>query len=152
MVNRLLRKYATNQAIAENGAAILRYVQLSYVNPQHYANELIVKSCKVAEVFDERTLNDMSIEIVDASIMHSLRKYCRTNPHEILMDIALQAESLLYILKGSGNNVTGIYPNVTPANPCTRKPYNRRSVASAVTTEKKSTLIQRTQRSSSSLQ
>lgn len=39
-VNYLLRKYATDQAIAENDAAILRYMQPSSMTPQQFADDL----------------------------------------------------------------------------------------------------------------
>lgn len=60
----------------------------SGMTPQQYANDLIAKLCKVADVYDESTLNDVFIEGVDASIQQSLRNFRVTNPHSDLTDIA----------------------------------------------------------------
>lgn len=57
-----------DQAIPKYEAAILRYMQLANMTLQRYAEDLISKSCKVADLYDEGTLNDVFIERVDASI------------------------------------------------------------------------------------
>lgn len=49
-VNYHLKKYATDQAIGGNDAEILRYTQPSGMTPLQYANDLIGKSCRVADV------------------------------------------------------------------------------------------------------
>lgn len=48
VVNYLFKKISTDQAIAENDAAILRYMQPSGMTQQQYADDLVVKSCKSA--------------------------------------------------------------------------------------------------------
>lgn len=53
VVNYLLRKCATGQKIAEYDAEILRYMQPANMNPKKYADDLVVKSCKVADVLRE---------------------------------------------------------------------------------------------------
>lgn len=48
--------------------------------PQQYADYRIAKSCKIADIYDESTLNETSIEEVDASIQHSFCNYWATYP------------------------------------------------------------------------
>lgn len=67
VVNYLFKKYATDRATAKNDAAILRYAPSPKLSPQQYVDKLIAKSCKVADIYDEGTLNDVLIEGVDAS-------------------------------------------------------------------------------------
>lgn len=75
VVNYLLKKFVTDQAFVEYDATILRYMQPTNMTSQQIADDLIAKSCKVADVYEQSTLNDVSIEGVDASIRHSLREY-----------------------------------------------------------------------------
>lgn len=97
----LLKKYVTDQAIVEYDAAILRYMQSSNVTRQQYPNDLIAKSCEVADVYDEATLKDVFIEGVDASVRRIHRHYWAQDSQADLTDIAFQAESLFYIQKGT---------------------------------------------------
>lgn len=46
----LLKKYATNQEIAEYDAASLHYMQPTHMTPQQYACDSVAKSCKVVDV------------------------------------------------------------------------------------------------------
>lgn len=71
----LFKNNATDQAIAEYDATILRYVQLKNMTPQQFADDLIAKRYKVATVNDKSTLNNVIIEGVDASIRNSSRNY-----------------------------------------------------------------------------
>lgn len=96
-MNYQLKKYATDQVNAENDATILHYVQPFNMTPQQNADGLIAKSWKVADVYDERTLSDVFIESIDASIRHNLRNYWARNSQTFLSDIAFQEESLLSI-------------------------------------------------------
>lgn len=49
------------------------YMQPANMTPQSYADDLVAKSSKVADVFYEETLKDIFTENVDASISHSFR-------------------------------------------------------------------------------
>lgn len=72
----LLMKYAGNLVMAENDKAILRYVQPPNMTPQQNADDLISKSCNVADVYDMSTLNVEFIEDVNASSRHGLCYCC----------------------------------------------------------------------------
>lgn len=73
LVNYFLKKYVTDQAIVEYDVAIFRYMQPAHMTLQQYAEDLVAKSYKVADVCDEGTLEDVFIESGDASILHSIR-------------------------------------------------------------------------------
>lgn len=98
----IVKNLATDQAIAENDAAILRNVQRPNTAPQQNADDLIDKFCKVADANDVSTHNNVLIEGVDMSISHSLRIYCATNKQEYLTNIAFPAESLFANSEGIG--------------------------------------------------
>lgn len=70
---------------------------------QQFADYLIAKFCKAANVHDVSTLNDAFIESVGASIRHSLHDYWASLPYADLPDIAFHAASLLAIQKGTRN-------------------------------------------------
>lgn len=53
----------------------MRYVEPAKKTLQYFADNLIAKLCKVANAWEERTMIDVFIEGVDASIRHSLPKY-----------------------------------------------------------------------------
>lgn len=55
----LFKKIATDQAIIEFDAAILWYMQPLNMTPQQYADGLVAKSFKVANIYDEGSLNDV---------------------------------------------------------------------------------------------
>lgn len=80
MVKYTLKKYATDQGIAEYDAAIFHYMQPDKTTHQQYANDLVAKYCKVAHVYDKGTLKDVFVEGVDASIRHSLRHFWAQDP------------------------------------------------------------------------
>lgn len=69
----ILTKYATHQANTDYDATFLRYMDPASIAPQHYAQDLIAKLQKVADVYDRDTLVDVFIENVDQSIRHSLK-------------------------------------------------------------------------------
>lgn len=77
--------HASNQAIAEFDAAILRNAQLTKMISQQIADNLIEQSCKVADEYDGNKLNDVAIEDAYVSIRHSLRKYWSPAPLQILL-------------------------------------------------------------------
>lgn len=53
-VNYLLKNYATDEGITKYDAKILRYVQPTNATLQLYTVDLVAKSCKAADVYDER--------------------------------------------------------------------------------------------------
>lgn len=61
------------QVIVEFDIAILRYMQPDNTTPHQYVGDLVSKSCKVADVYDEGTLDDVFIEKMDSSFQHRLR-------------------------------------------------------------------------------
>lgn len=52
-VKYLLKNYAAARALTEFNAAILNYMQPPNMTPQKYADDVIPKSCKVADLYDE---------------------------------------------------------------------------------------------------
>lgn len=68
VVSYLLKKFATDQAIAEFVVAILRYMQQTTMKLQQYADYLLATSCKVAVKIDEGTLIVIFREDGDPSI------------------------------------------------------------------------------------
>lgn len=92
MVKYLSKKNAADQAIAEYDTTFLRYLQQANITPQQYDDDLIANSCKVANVYNEGTLNDLFIKEVDQSISHSLQNCCAANPGVDLSDIDFQAD------------------------------------------------------------
>lgn len=75
VVNYVLKKFANDKAIAEIDCTILRFSQPTSMTPMQYADDLYAKSSKVADAYEELTLNNIFIEEVDSSICHSLREY-----------------------------------------------------------------------------
>lgn len=63
VINYLLRKYEIGKAIAEKNAMILLYVKSHYMTPQQYAEALIGKYLKFADMNDEGNLNDFSSKV-----------------------------------------------------------------------------------------
>lgn len=49
-VNYLLPNYSVEQAIAKFNDAILRYTSVANAAPQHYADDLVAKSCNIADI------------------------------------------------------------------------------------------------------
>lgn len=92
VINYLLKKFANNEVKAEMDSKILRYSEQAYMTFMRYADDLHGKSCKVANVFDESTLNYIFIESVNPSVFQSLRKYWATHPQADVTDIFFQAQ------------------------------------------------------------
>lgn len=70
----------------------MRYSQPSNMTPQKYIDDWIAKPCKVADVYDEGTLNNVFIGGDDESRKYTLRNYWAINSQEDLTDIEFQAE------------------------------------------------------------
>lgn len=83
------------------GSTILRYTQPASMTPMQFADDLYAKSCKVANTYEEATLNDVFIEGVGSFICHSLREFWDTHQHADVIDIAFKAQALVAIQKGS---------------------------------------------------
>lgn len=66
VVNVLLKKLATDQAIADFNATIFRYAQQANMTAQQYANVSCAKSCPVADVYYEGIHNNVFIEGIDS--------------------------------------------------------------------------------------
>lgn len=71
-MNYLFKKFASDKEISKMNAAVLRYIQLDSLPPMQYADDLDAKSCKIADAYNDSTLNDIFIEGVDFSICNSL--------------------------------------------------------------------------------
>lgn len=65
MINYFLKEIAEKQAIAGYDAWILEYMQQSSMTLQQNADDIIAKSCRVANVYDECKQNNVFIEDVD---------------------------------------------------------------------------------------
>lgn len=70
-----MKKYVTDQAISEYDVAWLCFVQPTSMTPRKVADDLFVKSWKIADVYDKSTPNDGFIEGFDTFIGHNLRSY-----------------------------------------------------------------------------
>lgn len=90
VVTYLLKKYATDQPMVKNDAAILWYVQPPNMTAQQFPDNSITRSSKVADVYNESTLNDVFNKSVDASFRHSLRNFWATSSQTDLTIIAFQ--------------------------------------------------------------
>lgn len=97
----LLKKFTNGQAIAGLDFSISRHSQASSTNTMQYAENLYAKSCKVADVYDESTLNGILVCGVDSAICHCLSNYWVSKPEANLTNIAFKALLLLAIQKGS---------------------------------------------------
>lgn len=146
MVNYLLKKYKTDQAIAENDIAVVRYVQPLNMTSLQYVDDLITKSCTVADVYGEVTLNDIFFEGVAASIRHGLPNYWASNAQDELTDIAFQVESLFPIWSCSGKTPTSNHLNSNPEKLYTLKALKSPNVASNANTERTSVPTWKTRR------
>lgn len=96
-VDYLLKKSSNDQATAEMNFKFVSHTQPTNMTLMQYADAFSAKSCKVADVYDESTLNNISIEKVVSSICNSLRKYWVFSPQTGLSNIALKEQSLLAI-------------------------------------------------------
>lgn len=74
IVNYFLTKFDSDRRNAKTVSAVLRCTQPASMFSMLYADDLYANSCKVADIYDETTVNHIFIERVDSSIFHSLRK------------------------------------------------------------------------------
>lgn len=63
VVNYFRGKLATDQAIPEYDASILKYLQLLSVTPRQYADNIFSNSSRVADVNEKSMLNDAFVEM-----------------------------------------------------------------------------------------
>lgn len=91
-------------------------MQQSNMTLQRYGDDLIAKSCIVADEYETRTFNDVFMEGVDTPIRHSLGHYRPQDRLADLTDSALQSESHPYFRKGAPGT---LYNNPSNANTCT---------------------------------
>lgn len=98
-VNFLLEKYKTDQATAESNELIMRYAPLVNKAPQQCADDFIAKACKIADLYDESTVNVVFIGCFDASVGQNLPNHWAKSSKAVSTDISFQTESLLYIQK-----------------------------------------------------
>lgn len=101
VVNYLVKKFANDRAFVKITSAILHYAQPTSMTAMRYVDDLYAKFCKVADVYDDSTLNVILIKGIDFSISRSLRKYCATKPQANSTSIAFKATSLVAIQKES---------------------------------------------------
>lgn len=73
-VNFLLRKYATNEAIAGIESKITRFVQPSGMSLSQCAKELVPNTLRCDDVYDEHGCSKIFIKSLDALIRYSRRK------------------------------------------------------------------------------
>lgn len=59
--------------VTEYDASIVRYMKPLGLTPHQYADCIIATSCKVADLYDKSTLNDVSIQMVNSSFRRNLR-------------------------------------------------------------------------------
>lgn len=72
------------------------------MTPHRYVDNLVAKSCKRADVYDEGTLNYVFIEGVDLSGLHRLKPLWAAKLQVNFTDILFLVESLPLIQKGAG--------------------------------------------------
>lgn len=82
MVKYMHKKYATDRVIAETDAADLRYVHPNIITPKQYTGDLLAKSCKVGDVYDEGTPYKILIKDRDIFITRDWRNCWATNPRQ----------------------------------------------------------------------
>lgn len=71
-VHHYLTKLATGQSIAKVDAVIIHSMQLWHITPLQCVNGLAAKSCKVADVYDDATLNEVFLYEIDVSTRQSM--------------------------------------------------------------------------------
>lgn len=74
VVNYFRKKFLNDQAMAKMIFKVLRSIYSARTTPLYYTSDIFATSCKVADVYDEITLNNSSINCDNPFISHSLRK------------------------------------------------------------------------------
>lgn len=103
VVDFILRKYPSDRASAEFDAAWLQYKLTAKMTPHQYAESILIKSGKVDNVWDKRTLDNASREELDFLTCRSFSNYWAQNPRSNTEHNTFIADSLLSI-----ENVGGI--------------------------------------------
>lgn len=82
---------------------ILLYTKPANMTSMQYADDLYVKSYKVANIYGNATINNIFIDGDDSSICHSysLRKYWATHPHVDVTNTAFKVQPPLAIPNGT---------------------------------------------------
>lgn len=74
VANVLLKKYETNEIIAETETSITRFAQLSNMMSFHNAEKLVIKTLRCGNVNEENALNEITVENLDVTILYSIRE------------------------------------------------------------------------------
>lgn len=80
VLNYLLKKFENGQTIDEMDSQNLSYIQPTHLTSMQNVADPYIKSCKVADVYSESTLNDNVIKVVDPFTWHCVWKYWATCP------------------------------------------------------------------------
>lgn len=80
MADHLLREDATNQAKVEYNASVLRYMRPSSMTLQLYADDIIAKLRKEADMNNVSALNNVFIKVVVSSFRHRFRNHWAAQP------------------------------------------------------------------------
>lgn len=96
---------------------------------QQYADGPFAASCKVADVYNDDTQNDMFTEAVDTSTYHGLQHHKWKTSQSELTYIAFQPESLLSIWDGADLVTTKNRKLCQKGTTCNRKPCKTRTPA-----------------------
>lgn len=72
-INFFPKKLELNQGITELHVAVLRYMQRLSTKAQQYVARQVSKFWKAVDVYDERILNEVFIDVVDLFIHRRLR-------------------------------------------------------------------------------
>lgn len=94
------------------------------MTPQQCANNIISRSCKVADIYDESILNDVLVEGVSQSIPQSCNKFYQMHRWVYTTAIAFRVDLLLAIQKKSCNQSINNQQQTRSVKRYTRKPWN----------------------------
>lgn len=87
MVNHLLKRHASDEAITKVDEAILCITQLAGMTWLQYNKALIDKSICVRDANNEGAKNNKFIERIQDPIRHSSCRYWSTNPQTNVIDL-----------------------------------------------------------------
>lgn len=65
-------KYATDEVIAETTSEVTRFAQPSNMTPYQNADELVTKTLRCGDVYEEYGVKNIFIESLDSSIRHNM--------------------------------------------------------------------------------
>lgn len=89
--NFLLKKYATDEVVAETESEILLFARPTNIMPFYHAEELVTKTLCCGVVKEDTALKKILIEGLGASTRHSMRKYWGNKKHTNLHDLTFHA-------------------------------------------------------------